>query len=55
MALASELNRKGVAAGIAMDAAMAIVDAGRTPPKWREKLGDVWSDAIDDDLTDLTR
>lgn len=53
MALASELHRKGIDAGISMDAAMSIVDEGRTPTKWRQKLGDVWADAIDADLADF--
>jgi hypothetical protein len=53
MALAAELHRKGIDAGISMDAAMAIIDEGRTTTKWRQKLGDAWADAIDADLADI--
>lgn len=55
MALASELHKHGANARIAFDAAMEIVDFGKVPSMWREKLGDKIADAIDADLTDLTR
>ena len=52
MGLAAQLHSGGLDASVAMTAAMEIIDAMKTPPKWRDVLGAEVSNAIDDDLLD---